>query len=286
MEKSKTRVFNFLKKYILLFIGAVIAAAGLEIFLVPNNVIDGGIVGISIISSYLTNISIGIFTFVLNLPFLFIGYKQIGKSFFISSLFSIAVFSVFTEIFHPVPGLTNDVLLAAVFGGVILGVGVGLILRYGGSLDGTEIIAIILTRNSMMSIGQVVMAFNLVIFSFAALVLGWDRALYSILTYFVAHKAIDIVVEGFDEEKAVTIVCDNGEEIASAITARLGRGVTVMEGYGGYTMEKKAVLYSVITRLEISKMKSIVNDKDPNAFVTVNDVADVMGGRIRKKAIH
>ena len=286
MNIGKNRMLKLFEKYTLLLIGAVIAAAGLEIFLVPNNIIDGGIVGISIISSYLSNLSIGIFTFLLNIPFLFIGYKQIGKSFFISSLFSITIFSVFTTLFHPVHELTDDVLLASVFGGIVLGIGVGLILRNGGSLDGTEIVAIILTKNTMVSIGQIVMTFNIVIFSAAAIFLGWDRALYSMLTYFVAHKAIDIVVEGFDEEKAVTIICDNGEEIASAITARLGRGVTIMEGYGGYTMEKKTILYSAVTRLEISKMKSIVNDKDPNAFFTVNDVADVMGGKNRKRAIH
>lgn len=286
MSKEKSRIVKEIEKYVLLFLGSIIAAAGLEIFLVPNNIIDGGIVGISIICSYLSNIPIGVFTFVLNVPFLFIGYKQIGKSFVISSLFAITVFSVFTSLFHPVHELTSDVLLATVFGGIILGAGVGIILRYGGSLDGTEIIAIIITKNSTMSIGQIVMGFNIVIFSAAAIFLGWDRALYSMLAYFLAHRAIDIVVEGFDEVKAVTIVCDNGKEISAAITARLGRGVTVMEGYGGYTLEKKTILYSVVTRLEISKMRAIINDKDPNAFVTINDVADVMGGRNNKRAIH
>lgn len=286
MNKETNHRLKFIYKYILLFTGAVIAAAGLEIFLVPNNIIDGGIVGISIISSHLSGIPIGIFTFVLNIPFLFIGYKQIGKTFVISSLFSITVFSIFTMIFYPVAGLTNDVLLASVFGGIVLGAGVGLILRNGGSLDGTEIIAIILTRNTMLSVGQIVMGFNIVIFSCAALVLGWDRALYSMLAYFVAHKSIDIVVEGFDEVKAVTIICDNGDEIAEAITARLGRGVTYMEGRGGFTKENKTILYSVVTRLEISKLRSIINDFDPNAFVTINDVADVMGGNNIKRAIH
>lgn len=286
LNKERSKILRVINKFILLFAGSIIAAVGLEIFLVPNNIIDGGIVGISIISSRLLDIPIGIFTFVLNIPFLFIGYKQIGKTFVISSLFSITVFSAFTLILHPISGLTNDVLLAAVFGGIILGSGVGLILRYGGSLDGTEIIAIILSKNSMLSVGQIVMCFNILIFSSAALILGWDRALYSMLAYFVAHKAIDIVVEGFDEAKAVTIICDNGDEIADAISARLGRGVTFMEGYGGFSKEKKTILYSVVTRLEISKMRSIINDFDPNAFVTINDVADVMHGKNSKRAIH
>ncbi len=285
-KRENHHILRTIKKYIMLFIGAVIAAVGLEIFLIPNHIIDGGIVGISILASILTTIPLGVFTFVLNIPFLFIGYKQIGKTFVISSLFAITVFSIFTEVLHPIPGLTNDILLATIFGGIVLGIGVGLILRYGGSLDGTEIIAIILSKGSLFSIGQIVMGFNVVIFTSAALVLGWDRALYSMLAYFVAHKAIDIVIEGFDEVKAVMIICDNGDEIASAINDRLGRGVTIMEGQGGFSRDKKMILYSVVTRLEISKLRSIVDEKDENAFVTINDVSDVMGGKDKKRSIH
>ncbi|BCN32494.1 YitT family protein [Anaeromicropila herbilytica] len=286
MTNKKKHVIRVIKKYILLFLGSLIAAVGLEIFLVPNNIIDGGIVGISIIASYLSKIPIGAFTFVLNLPFLIIGYKQIGKTFVLSSLFSITTFSIFTEIFHPIPGLTKDVLLAAVFGGIILGIGVGLILRYGGSLDGSEIIAIILNKGTLFSVGQIVMFFNIIIFTLATFVLGWDRALYSMLAYFVAHKAIDVVIEGFDEAKAVFIITDHGDEIADAIVARLGRGVTYLEGQGGFSKDRKTILYSVVTRLEISKLRSIINDKDENAFVTINDVSDVMGGSNQKRAIH
>jgi len=286
MKKERHHLLKIVRKFILLFFGALIAAVGLEIFLVPNNIIDGGIVGISIITSILTKVPLGVLTFTLNVPFLIIGYKQIGKTFVISSLFSITVFSVFIQILHPIEGITSDVLLATVFGGIILGAGVGIIIRYGGSLDGTEIIAIILTKYTMFSIGQIVMGFNIIIFSCAALVLGWDRALYSMLAYFVAHKAIDIIIEGFDEAKAVMIVTDNGEDIAETISARLGRGVTIMEGQGGFSKEKKIILYSVVTRLEISKLRSIIYEKDENAFVTINDVSDVMGGKDRKRSIH
>lgn len=286
MKKEKRNVLRLFYKFLFLFIGSIIAALGLDVFLVPNNIIDGGIVGISIISSYLSNIPIGIYTFILNIPFLFIGYKQIGKTFVVSSLFSITTFSAFVSIFHNVPELTNDVLLATVFGGIILGIGVGLILRNGGSLDGTEIVAIILNKNTFLSVGQIVMICNIFIFSAAALILGWDRALYSMLAYFVAHKAIDIVIEGIDEAKAVIIISDNGQEIADAITARLGRGVTFLEGWGGFSKDKKTILYSVVTRLEIAKLYSIVLDKDENAFVTINDVSDVMGGKHKKRAIH
>ena len=286
MKKERHHLLKIVRKFILLFFGALIAAVGLEIFLVPNNIIDGGIVGISIITSILTKVPLGVLTFTLNVPFLIIGYKQIGKTFVISSLFSITVFSVFIQILHPIEGITSDVLLATVFGGIILGAGVGIIIRYGGSLDGTEIIAIILTKYTMFSIGQIVMGFNIIIFSCAALVLGWDRALYSMLAYFVAHKAIDIIIEGFDEAKAVMIVTDNGEDIAETISARLGRGVTIMEGQGGFSKEKKIILYSVVTRLEISKLRSIIYEKDEKAFVTINDVSDVMGGKDRKRSIH
>ncbi len=286
MNKKTYTIVRGLQKYILLLVGSLIAAVGLEIFLIPNNIIDGGIVGISVITSFLTNIPLGVFTFLFNVPFLFIGYKQIGKTFVITSLYSITLFSIFTLILHPVEGLTHDVLLATIFGGIILGVGVGLILRYGGSLDGTEIIALIIRRGSMFSIGQIVMMFNVVIFSSAALVLGWDRALYSMLAYFVAHKAVDIVVEGFDEAKAVMMITSNGYEIADAIHDRLGRGVTFLEGRGAYSGDKKEILYSVVSRIEISKLISIVHDKDENAFVTIQDVSDVMGGTERKRAIH
>lgn len=283
---KKRRVLRILEKYFFLLLGSVLAATGLEFFLIPNNIIDGGIVGISIISSYLTGIPLGIFTFALNLPFLFFSYKQIGKTFVISSLFSITSFSIWVSIFHPIPGLTQDVLLATVFGGIILGIGVGLIIRYGGSLDGTEIIAIAVNKKSVFSVGQIVMFFNVFILSSAGLVFGWDRAMYSLIAYFIAYKLIDIMIDGLDEAKAAIIISDNGDEIAEAITARLGRGVTYLEGKGGHSKDQKTILYSVVTRLEIAKLKAIINDKDENAFVTINDVYDVMGGKHKKKAIH
>lgn len=286
MRKEIRNSLRIVLKFFILFLGALIAAVGLEIFLIPNNIIDGGIVGVSIIASILTPVPLGIFTFALNLPFLLIGYKQIGKTFVVSSLFSTGVFSIFVTILHPIPGLTHDVLLATIFGGIILGAGVGLILRQGGSLDGTEIVAIILNKRTVLSVGQIIMMFNVLIFSCAALVLGWDRALYSMLAYFVAHKVIDIVMEGLDEAKGVMIISDNAGEIADAITARLGRGVTFIEGKGGFSKSEKTIIYSVVTRLELSKMRAIVRDKDESAFVTINDVSDVMGGVYKKRAIH
>ncbi len=286
MPKKRNAVFRFFKKYFALTIGAVLASVALEIFMVPNNIIDGGIVGISIISSILTKLPLGAFIFFLNLPFLFIGYKQIGKTFVLSTLFSVTVLSIGVTILEPMPELTHDVLLAAVFGGIILGIGVGLIIRYGGSLDGTEIVAIILDKRTCFSIGEIIMFFNVFILSSAGLFFGWDRAMYSLLAYFIAFKVIDITVEGLDESKAVMIVSEKPDQIAEMLMVRLGRGVTFLEGRGGYTGEAKSVLYSVVTRLEIAKLKAIVDEIDENAFITISHVHEVMGGRFKKKAIH
>lgn len=282
----KSRVKKEIIRYVLLFIGSIIAAIGLEIFLVPNNIIDGGIIGISIIASYLTGVPLSIYIIALNLPFLIFGYKQIGKTFVFSSLFSILSLSFWLSIFHPIPGLTNDILLATVFGGIVLGIGVGIIIRNSGSLDGTEMVAIVINKRSAFSVGEIVMFFNLFILSSAGLVFGWDRAMYSLLAYFIAFKVIDVTIEGLNEEKAAIIVSDNPYEIADAILARLGRGVTFIKGKGGFSKEPKTIIYSVITRLEIAKLKDIVAEKDENAFLTINDVFDVMGGKQKKKSIH
>lgn len=283
---KKNRTIQELKRYVMLFIGAIITAVGLEIFLVPNNIIDGGIVGISIMASFLTGMPLSIFLVVLNIPFIYLGYKQIGKTFAISTLFSIASLSYWTHVFHPIPGLTNDLFLAAVFGGIIVGLGVGIIIRFGGSLDGTEIVAIIFDRWTSFSVGEIVMFFNLFILSSAGLVFTLDKAMYSLVAYFIIFKVMDIVIEGLDESKAAMIVSDKPDEIADALLARLGRGVTILHGEGGYTKERKNVLYAVITRLEMAKLKSIVDEIDENAFLTINDVHEVMGGKFKKKAIH
>jgi uncharacterized membrane-anchored protein YitT (DUF2179 family) len=286
MPKKRNTVFRFIKKYFALTVGAVLASVALDIFMVPNNIIDGGIVGISIITSILTGLPLGALIFFLNLPFLFIGYKQIGKTFVLSTLYSVTALSIGVTILAPIPKLTHDVLLAAVFGGIILGIGVGLIIRYGGSLDGTEIVAIILDKRTGFSIGEIVMFFNVFILSSAGLFFGWDKAMYSLLAYFIAFKVIDITVEGLDESKALMIVSDKPDQIAEMLMVRLGRGVTFLEGRGGYTGEAKSVLYSVVTRLEIAKLKAIVDEIDENAFITISNVHEVMGGRFKKRSIH
>ncbi|MBQ2087228.1 MAG: YitT family protein [Selenomonas sp.] len=276
----------YIKKYLMIFVGAVIAAFGLEEFLIPNNVIDGGIVGISIMLETITGMSLGVFLVLLNIPFLFMGYKQIGKNFAIATLVAICFLAVWSEIFEPLQKVTDDPFLAAIFGGIIDGLGVGLIIRTGGSLDGTEIVAIIMDKKSVFSVGEVVMFINLFILSSAGLLYGWDKAMYSLVAYFVISKMIDVVIKGLDESYAVMIVTNAHEEITSALNDRLGRGVTLLHGAGGYTGESKEVLYCVVTRLEVDKLKEIVLDKDESAFVTINAVHDIVGGRFKKKSIH
>jgi uncharacterized membrane-anchored protein YitT (DUF2179 family) len=280
---SKSKI---IKRTLFIFIGAVLMAVGLEIFLVPNQVIDGGIVGISIILSHLLGMKLGLFIFLLNIPFFFIGYKQIGKTFALSTLFGISILSVATALLHPVPAFTEDVLLATVFGGIILGIGVGIVLRYGGSLDGTEILAVLFNKKLPFSVGEIIMFFNIFILGSAGFVFGWNRAMYSLIAYFIAFKTIDIVLEGLDESKSAWIISDNYQEIGDAILARLGRGVTFLNGEGAYTGDNKKVIFCVITRLEEAKLKSIVEDLDESAFLAVSNIAEVRGGRFKKKDIH
>lgn len=284
--KSRKKIKGYIKKYLLLFIGSVITAVGLEIFLVPNNIIDGGVVGISIMASYMSGLPLGVFLVLLNIPFLYLGYKQIGKTFAISTTFSIICLSYWTSYFHPVAEITHDLFLAAIFGGIVTGLGVGIIIRHGGSLDGTEIVAIIMDKRSGFSVGEIVMFINLFILSSAGLVFGWDRAMYSLVAYFIIAKVIDVVIKGLDESNGVMIITESPDEIAAALMARLGRGVTILHGEGGYTGDPKKVLYCVVTRLEVDKLKAIVLEKDDSSFVTIHQVHDIIGGRFKKKAIH
>jgi uncharacterized membrane-anchored protein YitT (DUF2179 family) len=286
MQHKRMTKSTILRRGVFLFLGAALMSVGLEIFLVPNKIIDGGITGISIILSYLTHVQVGIFLTVLNMPFLFIGYKMIGKTFALSTLFAILIMSAGTVLLHPVPELTNDPLLAAVFGGIILGIGVGMVIRFGGSLDGTEIIAILVSKKIPFSVGEIVMFLNLFILGSAGFVYSWDRAMYSLIAYFIAYKMIDVTIEGFDESKSVWIISDRFKQIGEAILDRLGRGVTYLEGEGGFTGDNKKVIFCVITRLEEAKLKSIVDELDPSAFLAVGNIHDVKGGRFKKRDIH
>ncbi|MDT3427174.1 uncharacterized membrane-anchored protein YitT (DUF2179 family) [Paenibacillus forsythiae] len=274
------------QRTVMMVIGASMMAVALEIFLVPNQMVDGGITGISIMLSHIFHIPLGILLTLLNLPFLIVGYKQIGKTFALSTLFAVVVMSIGTQLLHPVQPITVEPLLAAVFGGVILGVGVGLVVRYGGSLDGTEIVAILIAKRLPFSVGEVVMFFNLFILSGAGFVFGWNNAMFSLIAYYIAFKMIDVTLEGLDQSKSVWIISDKYRDIGEALTERLGRGVTYLEGEGGFSGDNKKVIFVVITRLEEAKMKAIVEDWDSDAFVAVGNIHDVKGGRFKKKSIH
>ncbi|AIQ11590.1 YitT family protein [Paenibacillus durus] len=274
------------QRAVMMLIGASMMAVALEIFLVPNQMVDGGITGISIMLSHIFHIPLGILLTLLNLPFLIVGYKQIGKTFALSTLFAVVVMSIGTQMLHPVQPITVEPLLAAVFGGVILGVGVGLVVRYGGSLDGTEIVAILIAKRLPFSVGEVVMFFNLFILTGAGFVFGWNNAMFSLIAYYIAFKMIDVTLEGLDQSKSVWIISDKYRDIGEALTERLGRGVTYLEGEGGFSGDSKKVIFVVITRLEEAKMKAIVEDWDSDAFVAVGNIHDVKGGRFKKKSIH
>jgi len=285
-QQKKNTVRKITTRTIMVAIGAIIMAVGLELFLVPNHIMDGGIVGVSIIASHLLSLPLGIFIFVLNLPFIFLGYKQIGKTFALSTGLGITVLSLTTIFLHNLQPFTTDTLLATVFGGIILGIGVGIVIRYGGSLDGTEILAILFNRKSPFSVGEIIMFFNLLIFTIAGFVFTWEQAMYSIMAYYIAYKMIDIVIQGMEESKSVYIISDEIDEIGQTIMDRLGRGVTFLHGEGAYTGNDKKVIFTVITRLEESKLKSIVAEIDAHAFLAIGNIAEVKGGRFKKKDIH
>lgn len=282
--KRGRKLRNYILQWLQLFIGAAIASIGLELFLIPNQVIDGGVVGLSIMGHFMFDgIPFGVFLVVLNLPFLYIGYKHIGKNFAVSTVVAVIMLSFCSEYAATFPKVTNDPFLAAIFGGIVDGIGVGIIMRAGGSLDGTEIVAIIADKHSPFSVGEVVMFINLFILSGAGLLFGWDKAMYSLVAYFVIAKMIDVVTKGFDETYAVMIVTKDPIEVTDELNRQLGRGVTILHGQGGYTKLPKEILYCVVNRLEVTKVKEIVLSMDENAFVTINSVYDIVGGRFKTK---
>lgn len=278
----KEDVFKIFMDFFIITIGALIAAFALGEFLIPNMILDGGINGVSLMLSKITKVSISVFIVALNIPFMLAGYKSLGKSFLFKALYAMFLFSLLLLVFERREGFTSDIILATVYGGLMLGVGVGLIIKQGGCLDGTETVAMIISKKTNFSVGQVVLMFNVVIYTIAGFLYGFDRALYSLLTYFITFKIIDIVSEGFEQAKAVFVITNQGKEIADDIYKRLGRTVTSLEGEGlinGKTM----VLYSVITRLELSEFKQIVTKDDRRAFVTIMDVSEIIGRHVKKR---
>ena len=279
MQKKNTII-----NYGLLILGSIIAAFALEKILVPSKIMDGGMVGIAMIISTLTKLPLGILTICLNLPLVWIGGRKLEKSFFTRTITAMAVFSVALELFGTEPFhqiiITEDKLLATVFGGLLLGFGVGLVLVNGGCLDGTEAVAILISKKFHLSVGQIILIFNIIIYLTAGLIFELDRALYSMLTYIIVSKVEDFVNTGMQEGKAVMIITNNGKAIAEDIYRTLGRTVTLIEGSGLISGEK-IVLYCVITRIELSTMRE---KDDYSAFMTISDVSEIVGKHIKSKS--
>lgn len=280
-KRKKESIAHLIIRYVMLFLGAALAAASIELFLVPNEIIDGGIIGTSLLINYLTGFSFGALVLLINIPFLYAGLKRLGKDFLFSSLFSIIALAIVESSLHHVAPITDDRLLATVFGGLTLGAGVGIVIRNSGALDGTEIMGILLSKKIPFSVGEFVMFINIFIFGWAGFVLGWEQAMFSILTYYIASKTIDAVGQGFNETKAALIVTNLTSEIADEIGETLGRGVTKLYGQNSYQETDTEVVYVVVTRLEVAKLKSIVHSIDPSAFTTIMDTQEVHGGRFK-----
>ncbi len=273
----------------LILLGILSAGFGLKSFLLPNSFIDGGVTGISLLASAITDISLPIFIIVLNIPFIILGYTQVGKNFVIKTSLAIIGLAVCVA-FVQYPVLTQDKLLVAVFGGFFLGAGIGLAVRGGCVLDGTEVMALYLSKKTGLTIGDIILIFNIVIFGFAAWFLTIETALYSILIYLAASKTVDFIIEGVEEYTGVTIISAHSNEIRIMITETLGRGVTVYKGtrgYGktGHKLGEIDIIYTVITRLEIARLTSEMEKIDPQAFIVMNSIKDTRGGMIKKRPL-
>lgn len=285
---SGIEISGVIRRIVLIIIGATIAGYALESVLIPNAIIDGGITGISIMGNHLFGVPLGVLLFVLNLPFIYLGYKQVGKAFALYSTIGIAALSISTVVMSGIEPIlsANDALLVVLSGGVMLGLGVGLVLRSGGALDGTDVLAVLISSKVPFSVGDVILFINVFIFTGAGFVFGLESALYSVTTYYIAKVVIDVVQVGLDSSKSVRIVSKCPREIGRAIQERLGRGVTYANGTGGFSEEPLEMLHCVITRMEENKVLTIIHEYDPNAFIIISDVAEVKGGNFKKRDIH
>ena len=283
--KKKDEILSWL----MIIAGVVIAAFALEEFLAPNNIFDGGVTGISMIITHVLNdkagvpIKLGILVMVINLPFIIYGFKKIGKQFIIKCAVALIIFSVMTAVFEPLQNATEDNILAVTFGGVFLGIGVGLVLRGGGILDGTEIVALVLSKKISISVGTLILLFNVIIYSVAGAVFGLDRGMYSLLMYFITSKVIDIVEMGWDNTKSVMIITNDGKELARKIYEGLGRTVTFLKGEGLVSKDTKDILYCVVTRAEIYDLKLLINSVEGSTFTTISDVSEIVGNHMKSR---
>ncbi len=272
-----------IRSWAFVLVGATIAAFAVEEFLSPNRVFDGGVTGVSMVVSHFTPLSLGMCVVLINLPFLALGLKRLGKRFLLKATIAIVTFSIMTVVFEPMRVATRDDFLATIFGGLTLGIGVGLVLRGGGCLDGTEIVAILLSRRTQFSVGQVVLAINVVIYAIAGALFGLDHGMYSLIMYFITSRVIDIVEVGWDTTKALFVITDDGSELAQQIFTQLGRTATIMKGRGLVSNQSKDIVYCVVTRGEIFELKSIVEHMPGSSFATISDVSEIVGHHIKSE---
>lgn len=290
LQRLRIRRINLertIKDVFFIILGVAAAAFGLKGFLLPNRFLDGGVMGISLLANIVSGVNLSLLVVLINLPFVAIAYTQISKKFAFKTLVAISLLAIALAIVE-FPIITNDKLLIAVFGGFFLGAGIGLSIRGGSVIDGTEVLAIYSSRKTTLSVGDVILILNIVIFSTAAYIINIETALYAILTYLVASKTVDFVVHGIEEYTSVMIVSDKSDEIKDAIVNRMGRGVTILKGKSGFGKKGHRtndidVLFSVVTRLELQRLKTEIIKIDPDAFVVENSINDVKGGMIKKR---
>ena len=301
LKKSSTRVWlknEFAKlhwgNFVLLTLAGIINATGVTLFLTPAGLYDGGFSGTSFFLSQVTPLSLSIFLLILNFPFFILGFKKLGLPFILYSLYTIGIYSLFAWIYQDVIPIDlaiakEDLLLSAVFGGIISGIGSGITIRFGGAIDGVEVLGVLFAKKLNMSIGTFVMVYNAIFYIIAGAVQAtvfstpdaWLLALYSIIAYACGLKAVDFVVDGFDKAKSAFIISEKNDEIAEALSGEFGRGVTVLEAEGYYSKANKTIIYCVINRFEMAKLKEIIHGIDPHAFVAINDVTDSMSKNLR-----
>lgn len=281
---KKSPIIKEVLQFVFIILGAAIAAFAVEGILVPNSILDGGVTGISMILNYTVGWKLSLCIVIINIPFLYIGYRNMGWRFLVKAIVSIIIFSLCLEAFHHINHVIDNILLATIYGSIILGVGVGLVLKFGGCLDGTESLGIVISKNTNLSVGQFVLFCNIIIFSIAGYFYGIDRALYSLLAYFITSKVIDEINEGFERAKAAMIITNDGFGMAEVIYKKIGRTVTLLEGKGLISGEK-AVLYCVLTRIETPELRRIVEEYDESAFVTITDVSEVIGNHIKNNTL-
>lgn len=299
LQVHKEEPFNFrvfVKDTFSVLTGIAFAVIGLEFFIVPNHLLDGGVTGISLLLSFITKLDVSIFIFLINVPFIIMGYRQVGKLFAFKTFLAIATLSMILMVmhsFHPT-ALTQEPILISVFGGICLGAGIGFAMRGGCVIDGTEVLALYLTRKTSMQVGEIILIINVLVFGVAAALQGIETALLSILTFMAASKTVDFLTNGIEEYTGVTIISEESEKIRKQIIVQLGRGVTIYNGKRGLRgkraqmdgMNDRDILYTVVTKLELSKVKAIVDEVDKGTFIATHSINSVRGGMVKARKLH